>query len=493
MAQLPSSLPANDEFVGMIAYLEESVRDLLTSDLELNFGSASSEGSHHPSRECFMAETPERHAKSAHEVAGLTRDDDDDDEGAEALPDVREEQGTYARPGNPWDLKNCRQKSRETLREYIRRFSRQCNELPDIADTDVIGAFLSGTTCESLVHKLGRKGPRTTKELLDIATGHASGEEAVGAIFDRSKGKAKRNDDAGEGASNRPRKKKNKQWREGSLVAAADRKGGRKPARAPRSLERLLEGPCPNHAYTVKHAYKDCGLMKKFLSGGSKKGDGKKKPVPLEDDVDEKQDAFPEETGCLMIFGGPTVYDSKRQQKLTRCEVYAAEPATPAFLWWLRSPITFDRSNYPDSVMHPGRYPLIVDPIIDKKHLSKVLMDGGSGLNIMNVEMLDAMGIDRSRIRPTGAPFHSVVPWKQARPLGQIDLPMTFGDKSNFGTETLTFEVVSFHKTYHAILGRPCYVKFMAVPNYTYLKLKMPSPHGVITIGTFFQRTYECD
>ena len=33
----------------------------------------------------------------------------------------------------------------------------------------------------------------------------------------------------------------------------------------------------------------------------------------------------------------------------------------------------------------------------------------------------------------------------------------------------------------------------MAVPNYTYLKLKMPGPHGVITIGTSFQRTYECE
>ena len=53
----------------------------------------------------------------------------------------------------------------------------------------MIGAFLSGTTCESLVHKLGHRGPRTTKELLDIATSHASGEEVVGAIFDRTDGK----------------------------------------------------------------------------------------------------------------------------------------------------------------------------------------------------------------------------------------------------------------------------------------------------------------
>ena len=65
-------------------------------------------------------------------------------------------------------------------------------------------------------------------------------------------------------------------------------------------------------------------------------------------------------------------------------------------------------------------------------------------------------------------------------------MPITFGDPSNYRTETLTFEVVRFHGTYHAILGRLCYTKFMAIPNYTYLKLKMLGPCGVITIGTSF-------
>ena len=57
----------------------------------------------------------------------------------------------------------------------------------------------------------------------------------------------------------------------------------------------------------------------------------------------------------------------------------------------------------------------------------------------------------------------------------------------------LTFEVVGFRGSYHAILGRPCYAKFMAIPNYTYLKLKMPGPKGVITVGSSFGHAYECD
>ena len=103
-------------------------------------------------------------------------------------------------------------------------------------------------------------------------------------------------------------------------------------------------------------------------------------------------------------------------------------------------------------------------------------MDGGSGLNILYVEAFDAMGIPRSRLRPSKAPFHGVVTRKDAFPIGRIDLPVTFGTLQNFRKEVLTFEVVSFLVTYHAIFGRSAYVKFMVVSNYTYLKLKIPGP-----------------
>jgi hypothetical protein len=120
-------------------------------------------------------------------------------------------------------------------------------------------------------------------------------------------------------------------------------------------------------------------------------------------------------------------------------------------------------------------------------------MDGGSGINVLYASTLDDMGIPRSQLRPSTTPFHGVVPEMEALPIGHIDLPITFGDLQNFCTETLTFEVVGFSGTYHAILGRPTYAKFMAVPNYTYLKLKIPGPKGIITVGTTYQRAFECD
>jgi hypothetical protein len=33
----------------------------------------------------------------------------------------------------------------------------------------------------------------------------------------------------------------------------------------------------------------------------------------------------------------------------------------------------------------------------------------------------------------------------------------------------------------------------MAVPNYTYLKLKMPGPNGIITVWSTYRHAYECD
>ena len=55
-------------------------------------------------------------------------------------------------------------------------------------------------------------------------------------------------------------------------------------------------------------------------------------------------------------------------------------------------------------------------------------MDGGSGLNILYVDTLDAMRIPWSELRLAGSPFHRVIPRAQAYPLRQIDLPVMFGN-----------------------------------------------------------------
>jgi hypothetical protein len=75
-------------------------------------------------------------------------------------------QGTYVRPRNSWDLRACTQKPDESLRDFIRRFSKRCTELPSVAQSEIVHAFLEGTTCRDLVRKLGRNPPVDSNELL---------------------------------------------------------------------------------------------------------------------------------------------------------------------------------------------------------------------------------------------------------------------------------------------------------------------------------------
>jgi hypothetical protein len=114
----------------------------------------------------------------------------------------------------------------------------------------------------------------------------------------------------------------------------------------------------------------------------------------------------------------------------------------PSYLKWSEVPITFDREDHPDHMPQPGSYPLVVAPLFESKRVHKVLMDGGSGINVLYASTLDDTGILMSALRPSTAPFHGVVPGMEALPIRQIDLPVTFGDMRNFPTETLTFEVV---------------------------------------------------
>jgi hypothetical protein len=85
-------------------------------------------------------------------------------------------------------------------------------------------------------------------------------------------------------------------------------------------------------------------------------------------------------------------------------------------------------------------------------------------------------------LKPSTAPFHGAISGLSTTPLGQITLPVTFGTLENFCSENICFEVADFETAYHAILGHPAVAKFMAVPHYTYIMMKMPGPHGVISL-----------
>ena len=91
----------------------------------------------------------------------------------------------------------------------------------------------------------------------------------------------------------------------------------------------------------------------------------------------------------------------KRERKRALREVYAMEPGAPKFNPWSSCPITFDHRDHPTNIRHGDSAALVLDPIIDGFHLTRVLMDGGSSLNLLYQETVRKMGINPSRIKPT--------------------------------------------------------------------------------------------
>ena len=84
------------------------------------------------------------------------------------------------------------------------------------------------------------------------------------------------------------------------------------------------------------------------------------------------------------------------------------------------------------------------------------------------------------------------MPSLSCAPIGTVQLDVVFGTITNYRRETITFEVMDHRSAYHVILGRPALAKFMAVPHYAYLKMKMPGPYGIVTVEGDYRLSIDC-
>jgi hypothetical protein len=193
-----------------------------------------------------------------------------------------------------------------------------------------------------------------------------------------------------------------------------------------------------------------------------------------------------------VIFGGHGAQENKRQQKLNDRQILVATTGPPAPYRWSEHLITFTRADQWLNFDHPGKYPLLVDPVIRESRVKKVLVDGGSSINVTFPRTLRGLGVHLKELHKSDTPFFGIVPTEGEYPLGHIYMSVTFGTPKNYRTEFLRFEVANFDCGYNAIIGRPGLAKFMAIPHYTYMILKMPGPQGIITVRADFQGAAEC-
>ena len=122
----------------------------------------------------------------------------------------------------------------------------------------------------------------------------------------------------------------------------------------------------------------------------------------------------------------------KRRRKRALRDVYAVEPVAPKYNPWSAYSITFDHRDHPTSIRHGGLAALVLDPVIDGYHLTRVLMDGGSSLNLIYQDTVRKMGIDPTRISQSNTTFKGVIPGIEARCTGSLVLEVVFGSPDNF-------------------------------------------------------------
>ena len=185
-----------------------------------------------------------------------------------------------------------------------------------------------------------------------------------------------------------------------------------------------------------------------------------------------------------MVF--TSVADDRRNRRLLQQEVNVVASETPEFMHWSEKPTSWSRADHLEVMPNPGSYALVLGATLatDMRaaRFSRVLIDGGSSINILYKDTMEKLGIKQRQVQSSRTVLHGIVPGLSCSPIGKILIDVLFGDKDHFRREPVWFEVVDLESPYHALLGRPALAKFMAVTHHGYNVLKMPGSGGVIMV-----------
>nr|CAE01888.2 OSJNBa0035O13.7 [Oryza sativa Japonica Group] len=298
-------------------------------------------------------------------------------------------QGTNKRHAIEDDLHALTHNSGESLRGYVRRFNECRNTIPEITDASVICAFKSGVRDHYTTQVLATRRITTTQRLFEIVERCAHVDDALRRKNDKPKTGGEKKPTADASESSKKKNHKNGKRKAQAEVLAAEY--ANPPKRPDPQGSDTKKSWCPIHK-TDRHSLEDCLVFKKSL---------------------EKHMAF--EKG-------------KR----------GAAPK----MKWSEQRIEFSAEDHPKTSVIPGRYPIVVKPTIRNVKVARVLINGGSSINLLFASTLDAMGVPQ---------------------------------------------------TYSAIIGRTALAKFMAASHYAYQVLKIPGPKGTITIQGNAKLAVQCD
>ena len=182
------------------------------------------------------------------------------------------------------------------------------------------------------------------------------------------------------------------------------------------------------------------------------------------------------------ILGEAQAPASNHHFKLFSREVNAALPRPEAScpLKWSQYAISFGSKDHPKSMEAVGAISMLCTPTISSIAVTKTLVDGGIGLNVISIETFEQLQVPYDQLM-LSRPFSGVTDGSTI-PLGQVRLPITFDTCKNYHTELIDFDVAHIGLPYNAILGYTALIKFMAATHHAYNVLKMLGCSGIITV-----------
>src|SRR3954468_11025972 len=447
--------------------------------------------------------------------------------------------GGHKPHGQESDLHLLAQKEGEPLCKYIQRFSQVQRNIPDVHPAVVISAFHQNVRNRRMREEMAMCKIRDVSELYALADRCARAEEGRKLPGENVGTAGSDSDDAAPSSKNRRRNNRKRKGKDVLVVEQSGNEGGAKTAKTDGSGKEVAacancqavaaadkqDGTnkqyCKIHR-TKGHDLQSCKKVEQLIElqkaeyerrdkekakggaggsgtrstgrggrrGNAKQRQGDRSPRGRDKDEDDNDDEdmddaetseqeFQKATEVLCVDGGASLHTSHRQLKQWVREVNAAEPPVESrkLLKWSSTPIGFDIEDHRDRTTTVGCLPMLVSPTIRNLKVTKMLVDGGAGLNLISSAVLQKLQVPDGELEETGS-FQAINPGR-SKPKGKITLPVTFGSELNFRIERITFDVADFPLTYNGILGRPALAKFMAASHYAYNMLKMPGPISV--------------
>src|SRR6187399_311577 len=355
--------------------------------------------------------------------------------------------GGHKPHGQESDLHILAQKEGEPLRKYIQRFSRVQHNIPDVHPAAVISAFHQNVRNRRMREEMAMTKIRDVSELYALADKCARAEEGRKLPGEDTGARGSDSEDAAPAKKSRRRNNRKKKYKEvlvveqsgkeasakkaqtGSSsketvactnwqnVAAADKQDGSDKQYCKihrtkghdlqncKKVEYLVEQQKAEHERRDKEKAQGCGgepsKKRPFNGRGGRRGKAKQRQgdrPPRGRDKDEEEDdndmeegdnseqEFQKATEVLCVDGGASLHASHRQLKQWVREVNAAEPPVESrrLLKWSSTPIIFDLEDHPDRTTAVGCLPMLVSPTIRNLKVTKMLVDGGAGLNLIS-------------------------------------------------------------------------------------------------------------